>query len=224
MIGYTFGLLITLNNSRMGKHIKKKNAISVSLTDFIDFVNKSGNSKMTKVKQVKYRNTYHPASDFYKAFREEVIETHRNNGDKKSLDNLLHKLTDLKKKVNYPTSIDGYKKFWGKKKIAWFDPPFYHWLTGDLDIKINPELGLSFDNKSYIIKLFLKADKISKDKLSQILSLMESQLRKEAGDEVIFAVLDVKNSKLYENIKGDYTYLPLLEGEAKSFESIWKAI
>lgn len=208
----------------MEKHIKKKNAITVSLTDFIDFVNKSGNSKMTKVKQVKYRNTYHPASDFYKALREEIIEIHKNKGDKKSLDNLLQKLTDLKKKVNYPISIDGYKKFWGKKKIDWFDPPFYHWLTGDLDIKINPELGLAFDNKFYVIKLFLKADKISKDKLSQILSLMESQLREKTGDEVIFAVLDVKNSKLYENTKGDFTYLPLLEGEAKSFESIWKAI
>lgn len=208
----------------MKKHIKKKNAITVSLTDFIDFVNKSGNSKMTKVKQVKYRNTYHPASDFYKALREEIIEIHKNKGDKKSLDNLLQKLTDLKKKVNYPISIDGYKKFWGKKKIDWFDPPFYHWLTGDLDIKINPELGLAFDNKFYVIKLFLKADKISKDKLSQILSLMESQLREKTGDEIIFAVLDVKNSKLYENTKGDFTYLPLLEGEAKSFESIWKAI
>lgn len=208
----------------MEKHLKKKNAITVSLTDFIDFVNKSGNSKMTKVKQVKYRNTYHPASDFYKALREEIIEIHKNKGDKKSLDNLLQKLTDLKKKVNYPISIDGYKKFWGKKKIDWFDPPFYHWLTGDLDIKINPELGLAFDNKFYVIKLFLKADKISKDKLSQILSLMESQLREKTGDEVIFAVLDVKNSKLYENTKGDFTYLPLLEGEAKSFESIWKAI
>lgn len=208
----------------MKKYIKSKNAISISLTDFIDFVNKSGNSKMTKVKQVKYRNTYHPASDFYKALREEIIETHKNNGDKKSLDKLMQKLTDLKKKINYPISIDGYKKFWGKKKIEWFDPPFYHWLTGDLDVKINPELGLSFDNKFYVIKLFLKADKISKDKLSQILSLMESQLRKEAGDDIIFAVLDVKNAKLYENIKGDFTYLPLLEGEAKSFESIWKAI
>lgn len=78
----------------MKKHIKSKNAISVSLTDFIDFVNKSGNSKMTKVKQVKYRNTYHPASDFYKALREEIIETHKINGDKKSLDKLMQKLTD----------------------------------------------------------------------------------------------------------------------------------
>lgn len=208
----------------MGKHIKKKNAISVSLTDFIDFVNKSGGSKLTKVKQVKYRNNYHPASDFYRALREEIIETHKTNGDKKQLDNLVDKLTDLKKKTNYPTSIEGYKKFWGKKKIEWFDPPFSHWISGDLDIKINPELGLEFGDKFYVIKLFLKADKISKDKLSQILSLMESQLRKEVGEQAVFCVLDVKNAKLYENTKGDFTYLPLLDGEAKSFESIWKAI
>ncbi|OXA73922.1 hypothetical protein B0A67_02375 [Flavobacterium aquidurense] len=208
----------------MGKYIKRKDAISVSLTDFIDFVNKSGGSKMTKVKQVKNRPPYNPATDFYKALREEIIDTHKNNDDKKRLDNLLQKLTDSKKIANYPSSIDGYKKFWGKKKTQWFNPPFYHWLTGDLDIKINPELGLAFDKKYYVIKLFLKADKISKDKLSQILSLMESQLRKEAGDQVIFAVLDVKNSKLYENTKDNFTYLPLLEGEAKSFESICKAI
>ncbi len=224
LIGSTFGLLKTINIEIMKKDFKEKSTINISLTDFIDFVNKSGNSKMTKVRQVKYRNAYHPASDFYKALREEIIEIHKNNDDKKILDNLLQKLTDLKKKVNYPISIDGYKKFWGKKKIQWFDPPFFHWQTGDLDIKINPELGLAFDNKFYVIKLFLKADKITKDKLSQILSLMESKLREEVGDEIIFAVLDVKNAKLYENQKGDFTYLPLLQGEAKSFESIWKAI
>ncbi|WP_136668863.1 hypothetical protein [Flavobacterium sp. H122] len=204
--------------------MSKKKTINISLTDFIDFVNKSGGSKMTKVKQVKYRDSYHPASDFYKSLREEIIDVHKNNLDKKVLDDLIEKLTDLKKKTNYPLSISGYKKFWGKKKIEWFDPPFKHWLIGDLDIKINPELGIEFGGKFYVIKLFLKSEKITKDKLSQILSLMENQLRSETDDEVIFCVLDVKNAKLYENAKGDFSYLPLLEGEAKSFETIWKAL
>ena len=204
--------------------MSKKKTINISLTDFIDFVNKSGGSKMTKVKQVKYRVNYNPASDFYKALREEIIDIHKNNLDKKVLDHLIGKLTDLKKKTNYPLSINGYKKFWGKKKIEWFDPPFKHWLIGDLDIKINPELGIEFGGKFYVIKLFLKSEKITKDKLSQILSLMENQLRKETDEEIIFCVLDVKNAKLYENTKDDFSYLPLLEGEAKSFETIWKAI
>ena len=208
----------------MSKIMAKNNIINISLTDFIDFVNKSGGSKMTKVKQVKYRANYNPASDFYKALREEIIDVHKRKLDKNVLDDLIENLTDLKKKTNYPLSISGYKKFCGKKKIEWFDPPFKHWLIGDLDIKINPELGIEFGGKFYVIKLFLKSEKITKDKLSQILSLMENQLRSETDDEVIFCVLDVKNAKLYENAKGDFSYLPLLEGEAKSFEIIWKAI
>lgn len=203
---------------------KQKTLINISLTDFIDFVNKSGGAKMTKVKQVKYRAKYNPSSDFYKILREEIIEIHKNNLDKKILDDLVEKLTDSKKKVNYPISIKGYKKFWGKKNIDWFDPPFKHWIIGDLDVKINPELGIEFGGKFYVIKLFLKAEKISKDKLSQILSLMENQLRESTVEEVVFCVLDVKNAKLYENDKGGFEYLPLLEGEAKSFETIWKAI
>jgi len=99
---------------------KNKNKISISLTDFIDFVNKSGTSKLTKVKQVKGRNAYHPASDFYKILREEIVNIHKNDGDKKKLDELIGNLTDEKKKKNYPFSISGYKKFWGKKKIEWF--------------------------------------------------------------------------------------------------------
>lgn len=204
--------------------VKHKKIINISLTDFIDFVNKSGGAKMTKVRQVKYRSDYHPASDFYKALREEIIDIHKNNLSKNNLDKLIDKLTDSKKKTNYPISISGYKKFWGKKQIEWFDPPFSHWKVNDLDIKINPELGLEFGGKFYVVKLFLKAEKISKDKLSQILSLMENQLRKETDEEVIFCVLDVKNAKLYENEKGDITFLPLLEGEAKSFETIWNGI
>ncbi|WP_164879142.1 hypothetical protein [Flavobacterium cerinum] len=45
---------------------KKDSSIKISLTDFLDFINRSGGTKMTKVKQVKNRAKYHPASDFYK--------------------------------------------------------------------------------------------------------------------------------------------------------------
>lgn len=43
---------------------KSKNKITISITDFIGFVNKSGGSKMTKVKQLKNRENYHPSKDF----------------------------------------------------------------------------------------------------------------------------------------------------------------
>lgn len=49
----------------------------LSLTDFVDIVSKSGRPKATKVLQVKERPEYEPAFDFYRPFREHVIETHR---------------------------------------------------------------------------------------------------------------------------------------------------
>ena len=201
-----------------------KTSIKISLTDFLDFINKTGSSKMTKVRQVKNREKYHPSTDFYKPLRDGIVEIHRNNEDKKSLDEITGGLTDKKKIDNYPNAIEGYKKFWGKKKFLWFDPPFNHWKVGDLDIKINPEIGLQINDKFYIAKLYFKADKLTKDRIGQILSLMEYQLRNEVEDEIIFCVIDVRNAKMYENIIGDITYLPLLEGEAKSFETIWKGI
>lgn len=204
--------------------VKKNSKITISVSDFIGFVNKSGGSKMTKVKQLKSRDDYHPAKDFYKPLREEIIKIHKEGRNIGLLDDLLKNLTDNKKKNSYPQVINGYKKFIGSKKAVWLEPPVKHWLIGDLDIKVNPELGLTIGKKSYVIKLYLVADKITKDKVTQILSLLENELRSQVGDEVIFGILDVKNSKIYENLNKDISYLPLLEGEARSFETIWKGI
>lgn len=93
-----------------------------------------------------------------------------------------------------------------------------------MDVRINPELGLEYDGKFILAKLYLKSDKLSKDKISQILTLMESQLRKEVDEEVRMAVLDVKNAKLFVKEDEDISLLPLLDGEARSFEAIWKGI
>lgn len=203
---------------------KTKAEISISLTDFIDFVSKAGGTKMTKVKEIKNRPDYHPATDFYKAFREKVIEIHENNGNKNDLDKILKELTHDAKKKNYPLAVAGYKKFWGKKKIGWFRPPSKHWINGNVDIHINPELGLDYDGKLIVVKMYLKADKLTKDKVTQILSLMEDQLRKKVPEEVLFCVLDVKNAKLFCNEAKDTSMLPLLKGEVINFETIWKSL
>ena len=202
----------------------KTSKIEISLTDFVDFVCKSGGAKLTKVKQIKQRDEYSPATDFYKALREGIISNHESDGEKKDLKKIIDDISDPKKIKNYSEAIDGYKKFWGRKKITWFEPPFKHWITGDLDVRINPELGLEYDEKYYIVKLYLKSDKLSKDKIQQILTLMESQLRQDLDPEIRMAVLDVKNSKLFIKEDDEITLLPLLDGEAKSFEAIWKGI
>ncbi len=203
---------------------KRTSLIEISLTDFMEFVNKSGGSKMTKVKEIKYRPGYNPSTDFYKPLREGLIEIHQNLKSKKDLKNILDSLTDKKKIDNYPIAIEGYKKFWGRKTISWFAPPFCHWRIGDLGVRINPELGIEFGGIFYAVKLYFKPTKLTKDKVSQILSLMEDQLRGHTEPEVVFAVLDIKNNKFFSNDGKDTSYVPLLQGEARSFETIWKKV
>ena len=57
-----------------------------------------------------------------------------------------------------------------------------------------------------------------------MLTLMESQLRSYTTKETCMAVLDVKSGKIFIKDDKDLSLLPLLEGEARSFETIWKGI
>lgn len=201
------------------------NKIEISLTDFIDFVNKSGNQKMTQVRKLKNRPDYEPFSDFYKVLREKIQQIHKKDLQKDELDNILKILTDDKKKSNYPELIEGYKKFWGRKKILWFQPPYKNWKVGDLEIRLNPELGLEYKNQFLIIKLYFKDEKINRSQIDQILTLMEYQLRAKIDEpEVKFALLDIRKSKLYIQKNNSLELVPLLLGEAKSFLEIWKGI
>ena len=206
---------------------KKKNLIELSLTDFVDYVSKAGSSKLTKVRQLKERDiVYNPAHDFYKALREGITDIHRTNGTKADLNRIIENLKDKKKLENYNLTLEGYKKFWGRKNINYFDPPFKHWIIGDLDVRINPELGLEFNGEFYIIKLYFKSDKLSKDKTAQILTLMEAELRNVDGveEEVKMAILDVKNSKLYIKDDKNLSLIILLAGEAKGFQEMWNSL
>lgn len=203
---------------------KTKKKIELSLTDFVDFVCKSGSTKLTKVKQIKTREDYSPATDFYKALREGIQDIHRKNGKKKELKTILDRVSDPKKIKNYIESIEGYKKFWGRKEPIWFEPPMKHWIVNELDVRINPELGLELEGKKHLIKLYFKSDKLSKEKITQVLTLMESELRSEVSSDVNMAILDVKNGKLFIKEDRDLTLLPLLKGEAMSFEIMWDGL
>jgi len=205
----------------------KTSTIEISLTDFVDFVSKSGTSKLTKVKQVKNRGDYSPATDFYKALREGIIDVHSKNLGKAELDKILGRITDPKKIKSYTDCVDAYKKHWGKKTLGWFEPPFKHWQEGSLRVRINPELGIDTGSELIVIKLYFKAEKLSKAKVDQVLTLMEKELRSEVGGEesdVLFGLLDIQASKLYLNKGRSINLLPLLVGEARSFETIYKAV
>jgi hypothetical protein len=193
----------------------------LSLTDFVDVVSKSGSPKITKVKQIKNRSSYQPATDFYKPFREGLIQLHSAGKDRASLDQIVPKLSDDKKIANYPELVEGYKKWWGKKNIAWFDPPRGTYSSSGIDISINPELGLKIDGKRVLVKLYNKAEPINQYRTDLVPLLMEVVLRPacQAGDAV--ALLDVRKGKLHYLSVNAATAKYGLDAELAYIANLW---
>ncbi len=192
---------------------------NISLTDFMEFVTKTGPTKYTKVKQIKGRDKYHPALDFWKPLRDAIIEFHTEEKNRAHFDNLLQSLSDKNKVKSYPELVSRYKSFLGRKTIKWFTPPKGEWKHNDLRIKLNPELGLTINDKKFAIKLYFKSEQLSQMKVDLIILLLNEKLKK--PKDVNFAVLDVKHKKFFSSTKLTESHLSLLEGEALSFMQVW---
>jgi hypothetical protein len=198
--------------------------IKISLTDFVDFVSKSGAPKLTKVKEVKKREKYNPAFDFWKPLRDKISDFHKKDKkDKNEFDKLILELTDKKKVGRYTELIKAYKSFLGKKRIKHFNVKSRLWVSNDLGVRVNPEMGLIINDKKYIIKFHFKADKLSTQKVEIILLLLRDMYRPEIEKGSTAAILDVPNKKLITS-KTKIDLTPLLIGEANNFESIWNSI
>ena len=199
--------------------------VHISLTEFVDFVAKSGTPKLTLVKTVKDRHKvgYDPKTDFYKPLREGIVSLHKAGRAKAAFDSLTNGLTDQKKITAYPELVKGYKKFLGTKNIAWFKPPQDVWTFQGLAVSINPEVGLIINGNRHAIKLYFKAETLSKLRVDAINELMH-QVLGSGKTHPTFSILDIRNSKLHSAPAPKPSLLPLLQGEALAFETIYRQL
>lgn len=188
----------------------------VPLTTFVDFVLRSGTPKVTVVKNHKKRPPYDPATDFYKLLREAIVRFHQKNEPKKALDAFVA-TCHPKKQANYVAAVTGYKKFLGTKKIEWFTPPTGPWSTGGITVGVNPELGLSFGGTNYVIKLYMKGQKLAPNRVETINQLMAEALG--GASAMQFGVLDVREAKLHMTTMNP-AVTALLKGEAAAFATM----
>jgi hypothetical protein len=198
--------------------------IKITLTDFVDFVLLSGGKKLKKVREIKERGGYDPKTDYYRIVRDKIINTHMYDKPIVEIDKAVNLTSDDSKRKNYKLIIEGYKKFLGKKKVDYFDPPKEKYNYKELSMTLNPELGLKIKGIPHVLKLYFKKDKIEKDKIHSIICLMETQLKNLVDEKAEFAVLDIQKSKLYYKDKRIIDYMPLISGEADSFITMWNKI
>jgi len=193
--------------------------VTIGLTDFFDFVIKAGSPKLTKVREVKYREPYSPATDFWKPLRDAIRACP--NGE--TLDGMLAGLTDDKKLARYPDSIAGYRKFLGKQHRKWFPPTSGIWTHAGLEIHVNPELGFEAGESRSLVKLYFKDEEPNKRQLEVIFEIMR-QVLSPGDSSAAMTVLDVSTGKLKQPNSQSEGIAPLLRGEAANFIEIWNNI
>jgi hypothetical protein len=194
----------------------------VSLTDFVDVVSIAGTPKATKIRQIRNRPPYQPAFDFYKRFREDVVGIHKVGEKKARLDMIMTSLTEAKKEKVYPELIAGYKKWWGRKQLQWVAPPANTYHHRGVEVTVNPELGLRINGAPHIIKLYLKAGKLTKNRIDVILHLMETSLPPD--DFPVMGVLDVRNAKLHSSTRANPQLGPMVDAELAYIAALWSTV
>jgi hypothetical protein len=195
----------------------------VSLTYFVDFVMKSGMPKLGVVRDFKERDKYEPFADFYKMVREAIVESHKGPLPKKSLDKFLTIVRDEKRRKVYPAIVKGHKRFLGRKSVAWFQPPTGICRIGNMDVSVNPELGLLIDDVPHVIKLYFKEGRLVANRVSAIVHLMNRALS-QAAPGTVFSLLDVRHSRLHVLKAPNPGLHALLEGEAAAFSTMYSAL
>lgn len=200
--------------------------INIGLSQFTEFTLKGVSAKTNMVRKIKYQKEYHPAFDYWKQLRDQIVSYHKNDLNKNCFENLIPRI-DIKKQPNYVYAIKQYLKFLNKKETIWFDPGKSVWIGDKLSVRSSSELGLLINGVPHLIKLYFKGknDKVDKRNINSSLILLNtSSYDKTFNFEVNHSVLNLHKNKLY--IKNDYNedMLIALESEASQFVYIWNKI
>ncbi|MFN8348335.1 MAG: hypothetical protein U0X91_25260 [Spirosomataceae bacterium] len=197
--------------------------VQISQADLLDFAMSTGVAQQNKVRLVKYRPEYDPKNDYWKRLRDRIAKMHREDRPNTVLDDLCAMVPDSKK-ANYKNAVTVYKRFLRGKTIDWFKPIRRIWRHGQLEVNINPELGLVINGTPHVIKLYFKEEKLSKDKAAGIIQLMETTLKSYHPEETVYSILDVPNNKLITLSPKAPDLMPLVRAHALAFVQMYNEL
>jgi hypothetical protein len=192
----------------------------ISMTYFVDFVLKAGTPKLSGVREFKERKD-ELFTDFYRQVREAMIDMHRTGKPTKILDDFLAAQRDERRRRIYPSIVTGYRKLLASGEMKWFEPPVATYRIGEIEINVNPEIGLIIDGKPHLLKCYFRGEPLSAKRTAVILNLLSNGLEGVAAPGTVFGVLDVRNAKIHPFKTPNPRLSLLLRGEAASFATIY---
>ncbi len=200
--------------------------IEVSFTQFVDFTLKRGQSKITKVKQIRNKE-YDAAYDFWRELKGGISHQLRTGANLDSLDEVIVEANEHKRH-HYEEAVRQYKWFCRGKELEWFEPEAASWHFGRLTVRATPDLGLRINGQRYLIKLYFKeaTQKLQKRTAAAALALMTAaaDTTTEQQKDTIYGMLNLKKAALYPMTPAQLNddLLLLLEGEAAHFVHLWE--
>jgi hypothetical protein len=128
--------------------------------------------------------------------------------------------------VRYDAAMRGHARFVRGKTIRGFEAPNATWAVDSLRVRVNPELGLRINDQRYIVKLYFRAEVLSRSRVQALVALMEDVLRREVPPAVTFGILDIANADLrVADARSSITDTWIaLQSEARAFIEIWNRL
>jgi hypothetical protein len=170
--------------------------MEIYLTTFLDFVSKSGTPKITVVRAAKAKEgqPYEVSQDYWLPLRSAMVSLHANDGSPDDLDKVI-KSVNAKKAENYELCIKAHKRWMkGKKFTAWKSAPSAPWTSGNLSVRIKPELVHTVDGVPRVTKLYFNAERLTPARAGAALFLLQSTYGKFGTP----GVLEVRRGVLHE--------------------------
>ncbi|MCD6282271.1 hypothetical protein J7J84_01515 [bacterium] len=170
---------------------------------------------------------YDPMLDYWKQLREAIIEFHRaaRTSSRVRLQNQIGAVHAANKVINYQACVNDYLGWLGRKTAVWFDFQCTNYTQGGVRVKVNPELGLEINGTPHLVKLYFKADGLSKRAVDPLLHLIgANSSRNDGGRRPTPAILDIRQRKLYTPTRTVAGLSALLQGEAAAFETIYRQL
>ncbi|RPD43764.1 hypothetical protein DNI29_23175 [Hymenobacter sediminis] len=196
-------------------------ALTISLTDFIDFAISSGAKRITKVRELMNRGAYGPEKDFYRHLREGLADWHRAGGTLAELRALAQHPNPDKAQI-YAAMVQGYAKFIGRRNCVWLPAPRAQWQHRELTVRLNPEFYALLDDQPTLAKLYLrKGERPTRDKTCAVVNLLEEELHAQVEPNTKFGVLDVQRGTFLSRDSRHHDLRALLRAEAETFISLW---
>lgn len=197
----------------------------VSLTHFIDFTAAQGTSRVTQVRRaIQYRQTDYSAGafDYWKRLREAVVRMHRGGRGFEVLRAAVDTASKARRE-NYAATTDAYSRWARSRQLEWFAVSPRLFGSTLIDLNVNPELGLKIDGVPHIVKLYFRAEALTKGKAAMGLSILSEAYAPLVRTGVVPAMLDIRRGKLFTP-PFDPSTVTLLRGEIAAFAALWAEI